>query len=301
MVPVLKSYFQRIITLCNGRHFDLIWVEKELLPYVPVFIERMMCITRAPYVVDYDDAIFHGYDTNSNGMVRTLLSKKIDCFMRNASMVITGNEYLASRARRARAKRIEIIPTVVNLEKYPSRAETTNADTFVIGWIGSPATAKYISLIEPALAEVSAKGSTKVRLIGSGPLTLKGVQTEICKWSETSEVVSLQGCDIGIMPLPDEPWERGKCGYKLIQYMACAKPVVASPVGVNRQIVEEGVNGFCAATLTEWVIAINLLRASKEMRVQMGLAGRRRVENSYCLSVTAPHLLNLLIQAAGKE
>ena len=119
-------------------------------------------------------------------------------------------------------------------------------------------------------------------------------------WDEATETGEIGKFDVGIMPLPDNPWERGKCGFKLIQYMACGKPVVASPVGVNREIVVDGVNGFLASSHDEWVRALERLKSDPELRRTMGANGRRMVEEKYCLQVTAPRLHRLLLEAAGR-
>jgi glycosyltransferase involved in cell wall biosynthesis len=134
-------------------------------------------------------------------------------------------------------------------------------------------------------------------LIGSGDISLDGVPLEVRAWSEPTEIENIQSIDVGIMPLPDEPYERGKCGYKLLQYMACGRPVIASPVGVNRQIVDDGVNGLFATTLTDWTHAIEKLRQNPEMRRTMGAAARLKVEGAYSLQVQAPRVLAILEKA----
>ena len=131
-------------------------------------------------------------------------------------------------------------------------------------------------------------------VVGSGQIDLDGVPMSIIPWSEETEVDHIQDFDIGIMPLPDSQWEQGKCGYKLIQYMACGKPVVASPVGANRKIVEHGVNGFLAGSTEEWLEALTVLRDNSDLRKKMGTAGRKKVEKRYCIQVTARRLLSIL-------
>ena len=153
---------------------------------------------------------------------------------------------------------------------------------------------QYIHHIHSALAEVFKDGQGQLILVGSGQMKLEGIPLEIRSWSEETEINDLQSFDVGIMPLPDEPWERGKCGYKLIQYMACGKPVVASPVGVNKQIVEEKVNGFLATTEDNWINALISLRDDQILRERMGTASRKKVEANYCLQITAPRLAELL-------
>jgi glycosyltransferase involved in cell wall biosynthesis len=139
-----------------------------------------------------------------------------------------------------------------------------------------------------------------LRIVGGTTIDLPGVDVERFEWTEASEVPLIQECDIGIMPLIDSPWERGKCGYKLIQYMACAKPVVASPVGVNQRIVEHGVNGWLARSTQDWTQAFTTLLSDPDLRMRMGKAGRDKVERDYTLQANAPRLEKLLSDAAGE-
>lgn len=291
---IISAYFRRFRYLVSSRHYDLLWIEKELFPWLPAWAERLLARFGVPYVVDYDDAIFHRYDLNPNFLVRTFLGAKIDMVMAQAALVIVGNDYLAERAKKAGAKRVEIVPSAVDMDRYPLAAEANESSVFTIGWIGTPLTAQCLEIVKTALAKICEEGKARVLLIGAGSIELSGVPIEFREWSEDSEVKNIQCFDVGIMPLHDTPWERGKCGYKLIQYMACAKPVVASPVGVNKDIVQEGVNGFLASTTEEWVRALETLRDNPELRMQMGLAGRRFVEERYCVQVIAPRLAELL-------
>ncbi|MGZ0018244.1 glycosyltransferase family 4 protein [Nitrosomonas sp. wSCUT-2] len=292
---ILRAFLQRLIVLVTVRRFDLVVFEYELLPYFPALFERWLGWMAVPYVVDYDDALFHQYDKHKSWWVRRLLGRKIARVMRGARLVTVGNAYLADYARRAGAVRIEIIPTVIDLEKYSPAFVTHRSSTpFTIGWIGSPSTAKYLQAIAPALAEVCASGKGVVRLIGSGQIYLPGVPVEVLPWEETTEINELKQFDVGIMPLPDEPWERGKCGFKLIQYMACGLPVVASPVGVNIKIVEQDVNGYLAETLAEWVLSLNALLLDTDQCQRMGQAGRKKVEQEYSLQMTGPRLVGLI-------
>lgn len=172
-----------------------------------------------------------------------------------------------------------------------------------VGWIGSPTTARYLDLLAEPLARLMAEGLIRPVLIGAGVDALPGLDAERIPWAEAEEVAALNGLDVGVMPLVDSLWERGKCGYKLIQYMACGKPVVASPVGVNRVIVEpEGTpaaNGFLAGTSIEWEAALRALAIDPELRRRLGQAGRSKVERAYSLQAVAPQLVGLLRSAAG--
>jgi len=298
---IITAYFRRLGVLFRSHRFDLLWIEKELFPWLPALAETILQWFNIPYVVDYDDAVFHRYDLHSISLVRLLLGRKIDGIMRRAALVIVGNDYLAERAFRAGAKRVEYLPTVIDLKRYNLANKKVNNKSFNIGWIGSPSTAKYLNLISPVLSEVCKDEKTRLILVGSGQIELQNIPLVIRKWSEKTEVADIQSFDVGIMPLPDEPWERGKCGYKLIQYMACGIPVVASPVGVNKKIVENGVNGFLAQSEADWVEALTTLCNNPDLRKQMGKAGRIKVEKEYCIQVTAPKLAALLRSAGGRN
>jgi len=295
--PVLLAYIRRVASLLAGRHFDLLWVEKELFPWIPYRVESLLLGRRIPCVVDYDDAVFHRYDRHKSPLVRALLGKKIDTLMRRAKTVVAGNQYLADRASSAGATKIEYLPSVVDTDRYTTRQKT--AEQFRIGWIGSPVTAPFLGLIRDALEETARKTGARLVLVGAGDRDpLPGVGKELHPWSEDSEVAHIQSFNVGIMPLPDRTFEQGKCGYKLIQYMACGLPVIASPVGANKRIVEQGTTGFLASNTTEWVEALVKLYKDADMRAALGKAGRRKVEREYCLQVTAPRLVKILTEAA---
>jgi glycosyltransferase involved in cell wall biosynthesis len=295
-VRVGKAYLRRLLDLLKCRDHDLLWVEGEVLPWLPAWLETILSSLKIPYVVDYDDAIFHRYDLHPNAVVCLVLGKKIDSVMRRSAMVIAGNAYLADRAKKAGAKRVEVLPSVVDLRLYNAVCRSENR-RFTIGWIGSPTTAKYLQLAVPALREICAESGGCMLSIGSDPAVLDGMPVEVRTWSEGTEVSDMGCFDVGIMPLPDEPWTRGKCGYKLIQYMASRLPVIASPVGVNKEIVQHGVNGFLAGTTDEWFQSLQTLRKNPELRIKMGEAGRRIVASNYCMDVTAPQLTDLLLSA----
>jgi len=296
---VLRAFARRLWAVLTVPRLSVVVIEYELLPWFPAVLERWLAWRGCRMVVDYDDALFHQYDAHPNPWVRRFLGSKIATVMRLAHTVVTGNAYLADYARRAGAAQVEVIPTVVDLVRYPVMGAAGELGVFTIGWIGSPSTARYLREIAPALANLCRDGRARVRLVGSGPVDLPGVPVEVVAWREETEVDEIRRFDVGIMPLPDEPWARGKCGFKLIQYMACSLPVVASPVGVNAEIVENGKSGFVANTVKEWVQALNCLAADATLRQRMGLAGRAKVEREYCLQVTAPRLTNLLLETAN--
>lgn len=294
---LLGDYLMQAIGLLRARKFDLLWIEKELFPNLPAWFEQILSALGIRYLVDYDDAIFHNYDLNPHP-VKKFLIDKIDKVMRSSVLVVCGNAYLAERARSAGARQVEIIPTVIDLERYKVLSPVVRAH-IVVGWVGSPSTVKYLDVVAPALMALAAEFPLQLRVIGA-QFAWPGLDVDCRPWSEESEVSEIQDFDIGIMPLIDSPWERGKCGYKLIQYMACGKPVVASPVGVNQDIVVNDINGYLASTVDEWAHALRALFSNKQYQLVMGAQGRRSVEEKYCLQVTAPRLAQLFHEVVAK-
>lgn len=294
---VIKGYAERILALLGARRFDVVIIEKELFPFMPAIAERFLRLFGVPYVVDYDDALFHRYDCHSNIWIRRLLGKKIDSVMCQATTVIAGNDYLAERAQRAGAIKVVIIPTVVDAERYLPKPKA-GFEIPIVGWIGTPQTSRYLKPLLPVFEAIKNQMAVRFVAVGADPQDFEGTPVEVWPWSEDSEIESVQQFDIGIMPLVDSPWERGKCGYKLIQYMACGVPVIASPVGVNYEIVEEGVNGRFASVTQEWDTALrDMLGAGPEKREIMGKAGRQRVESWYSLQAQAPRFYKVLREA----
>jgi len=295
---VLDAYWNRLRTLFSARQYDLIWIEYECLPWLPALIERLFLSSKTPYIVDYDDAVFHYYDQHRLSIVRRILGNKHAQLIRRASLVIAGNEYLAAYARKHGAKTVSLIPTAVDLTRYPfdpNHSETRTVSRPKVCWIGQRSTAHFLRPLASIFSRLTSENKGEFVAIGIDAAPLNLPMTSI-PWAEDTEVASIQSCDIGIMPLTDGPFERGKCGYKLIQYMACGLPVIASPVGVNKKIVEHGINGYLAESPEEWAHALERLLQDRELREEMGKAGRLKVEKEYCTQVTAKQLIEKVRQ-----
>lgn len=292
---MVTAYVRRIRKMLQRNDYDLLWIEKEALPWLPAGFERFLLRGR-PYALDFDDAIFHNYDRHRLGAVRRIFGKRIDELMSGAALVTAGNDYLADRARAAGAQWVEFVPTVIDLDRYPNQSMRNLPDCKTIVWIGSPSTAQYLELLAGPLAKLAKTHDFTLLVIGAN-FSLPGVDVKCRQWSESTEVENIAAADIGIMPLLNTPWELGKCGYKLIQYMACGLPVVASPVGVNCQIVTDGENGFLAADTQAWEDRLRALLNNDELRSTMGRAGRLKVENKYCIQKSGPQLSKFLKQA----
>lgn len=299
---IWRSYARRLQDLVQAKgKADLIWLEKEALPWVPSVLEGRLMPSGIPVVSDFDDAVFHRYDMHRLQPVRTLLGRKFSHVMKDSASVFAGNGYLADYARKAGAAATEIIPTVVDVEHYRVKVDSVNVDEPVIGWIGTPST--WRECVEPFLPlfrGVAQTSGARIHAVGVRMTSSEEEGIHFLPWNEEGEIERINAMDIGVMPLPDTPWMRGKCGYKLIQYMACGLPVVASPVGVNAEIVEHGVNGFLAETPDDWSRALKTLICNPELRRQMGVAGRERVEERYSLQVYGPRVASLLSDIAAR-
>lgn len=275
---LLAGYKRRLGQMPSVRDFDAVICEQEAFPYLPTSFEHMLRRRAHQLFVDYDDAAYLRYDRIP------LLKNKVARLMASADSVVVGNGHLAVYAEQF-ARRVTVIPSVVDMVRYPRRRRTANGNTVRVVWIGTPITAGMLTPLFPAFENLGKKHPQVVfRFIGAGHgIRINGFHIEAPSWSEESETDLLAECDLGIMPLPDTEFARGKCGLKLIQYMACGLPVIASPVGVNQEIVKHGHNGFLASSPAEWEEALCCLIANPELRIRMGRAARERVEGEYTL------------------
>ena len=306
--PLLNAYVHRLGMLRKCGQFDLLWIEAEALPWFPATLELLL-LRKVPFVLDYDDALFHNYDQHRLPMVRHVFGHRLDKLMAKAALVVGGNPYLAKRAQNAGATWVERLPTVIDLERYSNPAISNRElsrskppdEPLRMVWIGSPATVHYLRVILKPLQDLAQRHRFVLRIIGGGEIELPGLTVEQRAWSESTEVADIRASQIGLMPLIDSKWEQGKCGYKLIQYMACGLPVVASAVGVNAEIVGDGQAGFIAAGDKAWQAALEKLVLSSDLRATMGATGRRKVEEQCCIQKTAPRLAGLLRKAARNK
>lgn len=299
---LLTYYRKRVSRLRQALETNLIWVEKEALPWMPWMIEQALLPNSVPIVSDYDDAVFHRYDQHRLAPVRWLLGRKIDHVMKRSQLVTAGNAYLADRARHAGAAHVEVVPTVVDLSHYSVLSASLSKRSVRVGWIGTPNTwHAFGKTLYTQINDTLAAHDARFCAVGAQLEAGRVGNLDVIAWSEDTEVEAIQSMDIGVMPLPDTLWARGKCGYKLIQYMACGLPVVASPVGVNLDIVEHGVNGFLAESDAEWRAAIGALISDPDLRRRMGAAGRQKVENEYSLQIWGPRVAEMLRRVADKD
>lgn len=294
---ITNGYWHRFRILLQTGRYDIIWIEKELFPFLPALFEKILSLNKVPYIIDYDDAVFHNYDRSVSRFVRKLLANKLQRLIVGASAVTVGNNYLLEYMVRQGAEYVERVPTVIDISRYEVTKEPPS-EVFRIGWIGSPSSAQYLPIIFGALQQLAQKWNIVFVTVGAPLISIPGVKVEQNKWTLESEGRIIQSFHVGVMPLSDTPWERGKCGYKLVQYMACGRPVVASPVGINLEIVSNDV-GRLAGLEKDWVQALDELASDQQLRARLGKAARLVVEKTYTKQVVAPKLNQLLRKYAG--
>lgn len=292
MIPLAKRFGRRVAVLRSISTFDVVYIQMEALPFLPAALEEFL-LSSSRYVLDYDDAWFHRYDRHPSIVIRSVLRNKISSLMRRAAGVVVGSRYLYDYASQYNS-RVVLVPTSIDLSRYPLTAPSHRAAHPIVGWIGSPSTTPHLLTIVEALRKVVQQLNAHVRIIGARPGAVSLPNTQDLPWSSSTEIELLKDIDVGIMPLPDEPFTRGKCAFKLIQYMGCWKPVVASPVGENNFVVEHEKNGFLAHTTDEWVSSIRRLIENPDLAARLGSVGRSRVASSYTLEAASRRVASFL-------
>jgi glycosyltransferase involved in cell wall biosynthesis len=291
---VLKNINRRRNETKSLAGYDLVYVFREAALLGPAWFERRIARSGIPMVFDFDDAIFVAYKSPSNGYLSYLkFPNKTGEICRLSSRIMAGNEYLADYAKQFN-ERVTIIPTTIDTEKYKMPEQKNSApETLTIGWSGSFSTAQHLATLSDVLQELARQEKFRLRVIGAPKFELAGVDTEVVKWRSETEVEDLRPIDIGVMPLPDDQWSKGKCGLKALQYMALGIPTVCSPVGVNSTIIQDGENGFLADGKDEWIEKLKKLLHSADLRRRLGAAGRETVEKGYSAKSQAPRVLEV--------
>lgn len=290
---LLSGAIRRYVEIQTANEYDIVFVQREAFMTGTTFFEKNISRSRAMLIFDFDDSIWLSNVSDGNKNLEWLKDyNKTSRIIELADLVIAGNRYLEGYALQYNS-RIAIIPTTIDTREY-IRNGATPSNTICIGWSGSITTIQHFLYAIPFLRRIKEKYKYRVsfKVIGdknySNPeLGIKGIS-----WKKEREIVDLSSIDIGIMPLPDDEWAKGKCGLKGLQYMALEIPTVMSPVGVNTEIIEDGRNGFLAATENEWVEKLSLLIESEELRNKFGRAARKTVEERYSVESQKQNYLN---------
>ena len=300
----LACALNRLVDLLRAQAYDIVFIHREAFPVGPAWFEALLRLLGKPYVFDFDDAIFLPNVARPNRLFgRLKCPGKTASIIRGSRVTIAGNSYLAQYAGRSGAKKIVILPTVVDTGTFVPHEGKRDSDRVVIGWIGSPTTITFLENFKPVIAEVLSRCPDRAcfRIVGGrleGELP-PGVTCLL--WSLESELRQIQDFDIGIMPMPDDEWTRGKCAFKAIEYMAVGLPAVCSPVGMNLELIEPGVSGFLPADRREWVETLCALVGNKDLRERIGREGRKLVVAGFSLEIMAPRFKEAILDAAADK
>lgn len=289
----IRGAIQRVRQLRPGA-YDLIFVHRELFPLGLGFFLRRLARIGVPVVYDYDDAMFLPQRQDRGLLGKLETPSTVNALLRLSDRVVAGNPHLAAYARRFNP-RVELIPTPVDTRLFFPRDGAEPGPVCTIGWIGSPSTAKYLRGLRQVFERLARSHPFRLKVVGAGPpLAFGAVPIVNLPWVLTREAEEFRTCDIGVYPLWDDEWSRGKSGFKAIQFMASGIPVVASPVGINSEIIQDGVNGFLAASEQEWTDKLARLIEDQALRLKFASTGRTTVEERYSLAQAAPKFLEVI-------
>ena len=299
------AYARRFLQLLFLKRYDILYIEYELFPYLPFSFEKWGLRKGRPFVMDYDDAIFHNYDKSKIEWIKEKCGEKIQQLVAGANLVITGSPYL-TRWMLPYAKEVIEIPTSISLQTYSATPAAQlpgeEKTLFRIGWIGSPTTSPFVLQVKDCLRQLQELYHCQLVLIGFDKKLekeLAGLQYINYPWQSDTEIALLKTCDVGIMPLPNEPFAMGKCGFKLIQYMACALPTVSTPVEANIKINHGGENLF-ANTTFEWYSCLSAIIQNQSFYKEVGEKNKALVTEYYSVENNRMRYLSLIQNLVDK-
>jgi glycosyltransferase involved in cell wall biosynthesis len=294
----ISLFYKRILTLRKVKQFQVIFIFREAFIFGGAYFEKLIIKKNPNVIFDFDDAIWINNISEKNKKLKWL--KKPEKTMQIFTMskiIIAGNNYLADYARRYN-NNVLVIPTTIDTTYHKPFLLNKNKDIVVIGWTGSSTTLCYFEQLLPVLNKIMMlyKEKVKFKIIVDKEIYYPSICTTTTKWSIQNEIEELAQIDIGIMPLPNNEWAKGKCGFKCLQYMSLEIPAVVSPVGVNTEIVQDGYNGFLASSDNDWIEKLSLLIESTDLRTKIGKNGRKTVEDKYSINANKEKYLKIFLQ-----
>lgn len=300
---ILKAFIKRLKDAMNADKYDAIFVFREVFMMRTLMLEKMFCKHTDKLMFDFDDSVWLPNVSKANEKFIFLKSHNVVSeLISHCKLVIAGNPYLKNYASEFN-KNITIIPTTIDVNEYVKMNAEKKDDRVCIGWSGSVTTIQHFKTALPFLKEIKQKYGDKIyfQVIGdknyvNEELGIKGVA-----WTKESELTELNKIDIGLMPLPDDLWAKGKCALKGLQYMALEIPTIMSPVGVNIDVIKDGENGYLATSVEEWKQKLELLINSKELREKVGKAGRKTVVDEYSIEANRDKYLKAFDFVTGKS
>lgn len=281
---VIKAFFTRLRDIRKLHNYDIALIYREAFMLGTSWFEKKVSRTKTKLIFDFDDSIWLNDVSQGNANLKWVKDPdKTKRICKYADVVFAGNQYLANFALNYN-KNVNIVPTTIDTNYHkPCVDKIFDKEQICIGWTGSSTTLKHFETAIPMLKSIKEKYKEKVyfKVIVDFDFEIKELGLKSTKWNKNTEIKDLCEIDIGIMPLPDDKWSKGKCGFKGLQYMALQIPTLMSPVGVNNDIINNGKNGFLCKDLKEWIDKLSILIESPDLRKKIGLAGYNTILNHY--------------------
>lgn len=299
IIGLFKGFLKRILLLAKINEAEFVFIHRECAPIGPPLLEWIITkILSKKVIYDFDDAIWLANTSTENAMVSIVKwHRKIKAICKWSYRISCGNKYLCEFAQRY-SKHVTLNPTTIDTENRHNPSlfsiNKNNINVITIGWTGTHSTLKYLDSLVVVLQKIEAKYSNVQIVIIANKNPMLPLSSFVFKpWTKKSEIEDLLTFDIGIMPLEDDLWAKGKCGFKALQYMALELPTLASPVGVNCEIIDNGVNGFLCTTEAEWMNCLSKLIEDMETRREVGNTARQKIIKNYSVSSNSLNFLSL--------
>lgn len=293
-IGMLGSFLRRWKLLFRLKDSDLIFIHREVAQLGPPIFEWIISkVLKKKYIYDFDDAIWLPNYSDTNAAFHRLKAYwKVNYCMKWAYQITAGNAYLANYAKQFNPN-VHVIPTTIDLINYHNQLTDYNQEELIIGWTGTHTTMHYLDDIVPILKELEKEIKFTFMVISNVPPNYELASLQFVKWNKSSEISDLAKFSIGIMPLRADQWSEGKCGFKGLQYMSLGIPALMSPIGVNKEIIEHGKNGFLLTTTDEWKTTIKTLLADKNLRQKIGRAGHQTIQQKYSVEANLKNYLTV--------
>jgi glycosyltransferase involved in cell wall biosynthesis len=299
-----KCFARRVRLLFSLRKYDALYLFRAISIVGPAWLEQVLPWLGRPVIFDFDDAIYHLHTTTANRAFGWLkFPGKTASLCRLSSHVIVGNGYLADYARQHNAA-VTVIPSSVDTDAYSAQKKESKKesnDKLIVGWTGSSTSQTYLESFAPLLKELSQRCGVEFHVISDRKPVMPGVPVVWHRWSPATEISDLARFDIGIMPMPDDQWSRGKCAMKALLYMAMGIPTVCAAVGMNVEVIQHGENGLLARTDEEWLAALQSLIDDAALRQRLGAAGRKTIEEHYSMRHCAEHFAQVIRETLVRQ
>ena len=290
----MMGFVRRMLLMFTVLRYDKVFIHREATPIGPPIFEWIIAkVLRKRIIYDFDAAIWLSNTSANNTIVAGIKwHGKVGSICKWSWKVSCGNDYLCDYARQFNTN-VFLNPTTINTEHYHNRIQNQETDDVILGWTGTHSTVEYLEPLVPVLQKLEQKHSFKFVVISNREPQFQLRSLVYVPWEKDSEISDLLRFHVGIMPLTDDKWAKGKCGFKALQYMALGMPAVASPVGVNTKIIDDGINGYLCETPEQWENALTALLTNRQQRVAMGKSARKKIEDYFSVRANSSFFLSM--------